>query len=99
MKRTFRIIKWITSILFLLILLLVAATYFYMRQPQFGKAPSGERLARVERSPHYKEGRFHNRVERPAITEGYSIIGEVYKTLLKSYPRREPGDTLPSVKT
>lgn len=99
MKRTFRIIKWITGILFLLILLLIVATYFYMRQPQFGKTPSGERLARIERSPHYKEGRFRNRVERPTITEGYSIIGEVYKTVFTSYPRREPAAALPSIKT
>lgn len=70
-----------------------------MRQPQFGKSPSGERLARIERSPHYRDGRFHNLVEKPTITPGYSIAGEIYKVLFRSFPRRSPMDTLPSIKT
>lgn len=99
MKRLFRILKRITIILLALILVLVAVTFFYMRQPQFGQAPSGERLARIERSPHYKNGRFHNRVEKPTISPGYSIPGEIYKVLFKNYPRRAPVDPLPSIKT
>lgn len=82
-----------------LIVLLLATTFIYMQQPQFGKAPSGERLARIEKSTHYSNGRFRNRVERPTISEGYSITGEIYKTLFKSYPRRSPIDSLPSAKT
>jgi hypothetical protein len=62
MKRALRIIKRIMIITGALILLLAAVIFFYMRQPQFGKTPSGERLARIERSPHYKNGRFHNLV-------------------------------------
>jgi L-ascorbate metabolism protein UlaG (beta-lactamase superfamily) len=88
-----------TLILLSLVLILVTVTYFYMRQPQFGQAPSGERLARIERSPHYKNGRFRNRVEKPTISAGYSITGEIYKVLFKDYPRRAPLDPLPSIKT
>src|SRR5882724_11881418 len=80
-----------------LILLLAAVIFFYVRQPQFGKAPSGERLARIERSPHYKNGRFHNLAEKPTLSEGYSTAGEIYKTFFKEYPRRSPIDSLPSV--
>ena len=37
-----------------LILLVAAVIFFYMRQPQFGRTPSGERLARIERSQPYR---------------------------------------------
>lgn len=70
-----------------------------MRQPQFGKAPSGERLIRVEKSIHYKNGKFHNIMETPTLSDGYSILGELYKTVFKKYPRREPSGILPSIKT
>jgi len=82
-----------------LILLLAAAIFFYLRQPEFGKMPSGERLARIERSPHYKNGRFHNLVEEPTLSEGYSTSGEVYSTFFKEHPRRSPIDSLPSIRT
>ena len=82
-----------------LILLSAIGIFFYMRQPQFGKAPSGERLSRIEKSPHYKNGSFHNLTESPTISKGYSIIGEIYKTVFKNYPRRSPVDSLSSVKT
>ena len=28
--------------------------------PSFGKTPSGERLARIQQSPNYREGKFQN---------------------------------------
>lgn len=82
-----------------LILLLAIVTVIYIQQPQFGKNPEGARLALIEKSPHYKEGRFRNLVEKPTISEGYSMMGEIYKTLFKTYPSRAPVDSLPSVKT
>src|SRR2546426_3045496 len=82
-----------------LILLLATLIFSYLRQPAFGKMPSGERLARIERSPHYKKGRFHNLVEKPPLSEGYSTSGEVYNTFFKKHPRRSPIDSVPSVRT
>src|SRR6185312_8978506 len=99
MKRALRIIQRMMILTGALILLLAAVIFFYMRQPQFGKTPSGERLARIERSPHYKNGRFHNLVEKPTLSEGYSTSGELYNTFFKDYPRHAPIDSLPSVKT
>lgn len=99
MKRLLRILKRMMIIFFLLIALLVIVTWFYMRQPQFGKAPSGDRLVRIEQSAHYKNGRFRNLVERPTLSEGHSMAGEIYKTLFGSYPKRSPVDSLPSFKT
>lgn len=94
-----RRIKRLVLGLALLILILIVAACAYTSLPQFGQLPSGERLAAMQKSPHFKDGRFHNLVEKPTITEGYSVTGEIYKTLFKKYPRRAPKDSLPSIKT
>ena len=99
MKRFLRILRHIMIVILSLILILVLGIFFYMRQPQFGKAPSGKRLSMIEKSPHYKNGSFHNLAESPTLSKGYSTAGEIYKTVFKSYPRRSPVDSLPSVKT
>jgi L-ascorbate metabolism protein UlaG (beta-lactamase superfamily) len=99
MKRFLKVVKRIMVFILLLVLLLTVVGFFYMRLPKFGKNPSGTRLARIEQSPHYKNGRFVNLVEKPVITPGYSIIGESYKTLFAKNARREPTTALPSVQT
>lgn len=81
------------------IVLTTIFTFFYMRQAKFGKLPAGERLARIEKSAHYKDGSFRNLIEKPTLTAGHSILGELYKTLFIKYPNRSPVDSLPSVKT
>ena len=36
--------------------LLAAAVALFINQPSFGRLPRGERLARIERSPNYRDG-------------------------------------------
>jgi L-ascorbate metabolism protein UlaG (beta-lactamase superfamily) len=91
--------KRIGQILVALILLVTVVTVIYMRQPQFGKSPAGERLALIKKSPHFKNNKFHNLVEKPTLSEGYSVMGELYKFIFTRYPRRTPVDALPAVKT
>src|SRR6218665_1618574 len=99
MKRLRKILKRTAFFTLSLIVLFVITTGMYMQQKKFGKLPSGERLERIRQSPHYKDGRFVNQVERPTLSEGYTMLGEIYKTLFKKYDRRAPYDSLPSVKT
>jgi L-ascorbate metabolism protein UlaG (beta-lactamase superfamily) len=99
MKKFLKIIKRIMISLFLMVVVLAIVTFMYLKQPQFGENPSEERLSRIEKSIHYKDGRFHNIVETPTLTKGYSLWGELYKTVFKDYPQREPSDSLPSIKT
>src|ERR1700748_2213086 len=94
-----RILKRMMIIILSMIALLVFAIFLYMRQPQFGRAPSGERLSKMGKSPHYKNGSFHNLVETPTLSKGYNVAGEIYQTFFKTFPRRMPVDSLPSVKT
>lgn len=79
--------------------LLAISTYFYMRLPKFGKAPSGKRLERMMQSPNYKDGKFQNISYTPNLTEGYSMVGILVDMFFKKHPRRKPVDPIPSVKT
>lgn len=45
--------------------LLVAAIALFMNRPEFGRAPRGERLERIWRSPNYRDGAFRNRHATP----------------------------------
>lgn len=99
MKKSLRILKRIMITIFIILILLATITFFYLQQPQFGENPSGKRLAEIEKSVHFKNDRFQNIVERPTLSEGYTMLGEMYNVVFKKYPRREPVDSLPSVKT
>ena len=42
----------------------------FVNMPQFGRLPRGERLARIERSAHYRDGEFRNLHETVLMTSG-----------------------------
>lgn len=79
--------------------LLLAGIFFFLRLPRFGATPSGARLARMERSPHYHDGQFHNLHHTPALTEGTSYYQVLKKFFFEKKERRKPSRPLPSVKT
>ncbi|MCS4300595.1 MBL fold metallo-hydrolase [Chryseobacterium sp. BIGb0232] len=99
MKKILTIIKTVGAVLLCLILIVTVTVYFYMKQPQFGALPEGERLASIKESVHYKNGKFRNLEEKPVITPGYSFIEEIWKSMVETYPNTEPEGVLPSVKT
>ncbi len=92
-------------------LLVAAAVFFFFSLPRFGALPQGERLARVEASPHYRDGHFHN-VARPCSLPVPRGAMPWAREGRKSFPRMlweafigsgEPGEkpdgALPVVKT
>lgn len=99
MKKGFKIFKRAALILLALVVVLSVAICSFMKQPQFGKLPTGKRLELMQQSSHFKDGRFHNREDQPTLAPGYSFMGEIYKTLFNDYPRLQPQDAIPSVKT
>ncbi|HIG74613.1 MAG TPA: MBL fold metallo-hydrolase [Bacteroidetes bacterium] len=60
----------------------------------FGASPDGERLARIERSPHYADGRFHNAL--PTVADGASF-GVIWEYLTGGSDHRQPAAPLPVV--
>ncbi len=75
------------------------AVYAFMQQPKFGKLPSGERLAKIEQSPNYRDGKFQNLRHTPDFTEGESIFTVLRDFLFTKRPRLKPIDKIPSTKT
>ena len=67
--------------IFILITVVLAITApILIHLPQFGKAPSGSRLERIRRSPHYRDGQFRNL--QP--TEIMNVKGlQFFKVMLK----------------
>jgi L-ascorbate metabolism protein UlaG (beta-lactamase superfamily) len=75
----------------------IVVVTFFMRLPRFGKLPQGQRLARIENSPNYKNGAFQNLNPTQQITaEGgfLKIMNDFRKT-----KNRRPESLIPSVKT
>lgn len=81
------------------IILIVLAVYIFLQSPIFGKAPSGERLEKIKKSPNHKNGKFENVHFTPQLTEGYSMSGVLYEFLFKKRPHRIPSNVIPSIKT
>jgi len=68
----------------------------YLRPQSFGAEPSGERLARIERSPHYDTtaGQFRNPVPASTTPRATRGRGEMLRSLLRSEGRK-PGGAIP----
>ena len=82
-----------------LVIVIIGATFFYMKQAKFGAAPSGERLEKLATSPNYKDKQFQNQMFTPDLSEGYSMGNIMYRQLFESHPRRTPNSPIPSNKT
>lgn len=85
-------------IVFLVIVVIITSIGFYVLQlPQFGQNPSGERLAKIEKSPNYKDGIFQNLSPTPMMAEEGTFFN-----MIKAYwnsPKTSPANDIPFIKT
>lgn len=84
-------------ITFSIIVLFSIAVFLFMQQPKFGKIPDGERLERIKKSPHFKDGIFKNLNHTPQMTNEsgfFSILKEYF-----SAKDKKPIQKIPSKKT
>lgn len=87
-------------ILFFVVFAVIAvAVFIFVRQPKFGKAPSGERLQRILKSPNFRDGAFQNISHTPALTEGTSYVALLADFFFRKKARNFPVGKIPSVKT
>jgi L-ascorbate metabolism protein UlaG (beta-lactamase superfamily) len=70
-----------------------------LSQAKFGKLPSGERLARIMKSPNYKNGSFQNQSITPVMADGVSYLEVGKEFLFGKKHRVTPVDAIPSTKT
>ena len=86
-------------IFLLAILLLALFIITIFKHPKFGKQPSGERLAAIKTSLHYKEGAFQNESNTPALAEGTSYFEVAREAFLRKPDNVRPKERIPSVRT
>ena len=65
----------------------------------FGRLPRGERKARIERSPNYRDGRFRNQLPTPTTTQDKGMLRNILDFLFARNPHVKPDRPLPAVKT
>ena len=76
-----------------------AAVFVFLQQPKFGKQPSGKRLERIQKSPHYKDGKFQNLSPTPNLAEDASIPGMMYRFFFQKQQKTAPAQTFHFEKT
>ena len=83
----------------LLLVALMVATMVILGQAKFGKLPSGERLERIQRSPNYRDGAFHNLSVTPDLTEGATYFSVLREFIFGTKDNVTPTAIIPSTKT
>ena len=94
-KKRFRMMWVILSVIVLSALVGVV----FVNMPQFGRLPRGERLARIERSAHYRDGEFRNLHETVLMTSGKGFFQNLTGFLFRKQAGLRPDSTLPVIKT
>lgn len=83
------------SILFTILVLLAIAAPIFIHLPQFGRAPSGKRLERIEKSPNYRNGKFHNISETEVMdVSARQIIKSFRRLIFKKKKALRPAQPL-----
>jgi L-ascorbate metabolism protein UlaG (beta-lactamase superfamily) len=93
-----RIVKKLLLSLAIILVALTALIYIFMQQNTFGKNPSGERLERIKKSPHYKDGSFHNLTPTEVTLKSASFI-KLMSNFLNKPKTTAPPKPIPSIKT
>lgn len=73
--------------------------YLFLQQPVFGGRPTGQRLARMQQSPQFRDGIFHNEHNTPMMVEGVSYPAIIWKFFFGKKPNAVPGKALPALRT
>ena len=95
MKPKFK--KRMTALL-TLFALLGLGTFMFLQTDVFGHNPSGADLERIQKSPHYRDGKFNNEHFTPDLKEGTSYW-DILKAYVKKVDDRQPFEPIESVKT
>lgn len=90
-------IKIILLSVLVIIIIVAGGVFWYMQQPIWGAEPKGERLARIQASPNYKNGEFQNLnpVEvmvnnDPDSQSSTSMVSALYKFFFEKDPNSVP---------
>lgn len=82
-----------------LIIFLAVTAGIILNRTNFGQLPKGDRLARIEKSPNYKDGKFQNISYTPQFPENKSMITVMWEFFWAEKKDLKPNAPLPVVKT
>lgn len=66
----------------------------FLNTPKFGGTPSGKRLERMEKSPNYRNGAFHNREVTPMMTSNKNFFQSMWEFLFSKDENLKPNHPL-----
>lgn len=78
--------------------LLLLGAFAYLQQPKFGADPEGDRLQRLQHSPHYANGEFHNLIPTSVLAEGHSALSIMVSDLTSPVDNLQPAQPIPALK-
>lgn len=82
------------------VLAAAVAAGILLRSPAFGRLPRGERQARIERSPNFRDGEFRNRQPTELMTSQQGRFRGMLRFLMGRKPRRlRPDAPMPAVRS
>lgn len=79
--------------------LLILSSCIVLNLPQFGKLPTGDRLERIKKSPHWKDGKFRNEQETVTMTGDKNFFQAMWSFAFDKRENIQPDDSVPAVKT
>jgi hypothetical protein len=85
-------------ILLIIFAFILTAVLIFINQEKFGKAPSGERLERIKKSPNYRDVSFQNQNQTPRFT-GEKKFSTFFEMMFRKKSKLSPSGKVPYVKT
>lgn len=92
-------VRMIIGIVASIVVIIAVAGMVFVNQPRFGRLPQGERLERIKKSPHYKDGQFQNLHSTLMMTSQKGRIGTFWGFLFKKEVGLRPEKAMPVIKT
>lgn len=92
-------IRMVIGIIISIIVIVGIAGLVFVNQPSFGRTPRGERLERIKKSPHYRDGQFRNLHNTLQITAQRGKMGAMWDFLFKKQDGLRPENEIPVIKT
>ena len=89
----------IAGIILSIVAVVAIAGFVFINQPSFGRIPRGERLERIKKSPHYRDGEFRNLHNTVLMTSQEGRLGAFLGFLFKKETGLRPEKEIPVVKT
>lgn len=92
-------LRMIVGIIASIVVIVAVAGLVFVNQPRFGRLPQGERLERIKKSPHYRDGQFHNLHNTVMMTSRKGRLEAYWDFLFKKEKDLRPEKAMPVIKT